>query len=241
MKFQSFLAVVSALVFAIPVHGQGAAGQGRTLKTRCLLFHTDQTLPPVFVHQSVGAKDAVGVPVNVKSYLNHEAESLIMLGDEITFTTSPDRESMAAADKLIGKYKVPAQTRSAILMFLPGDGKPDKPKCSILGIDDSTRAFPRGSVKVINLSHFPLRILLEEKPFEFKSGESKLIENPPVGEANAAGMVAFAFKDNQWQRFSAGLWTHPGQKRVIQVVYEDPVSGQSKITGIRDIAVRDSE
>ena len=95
--------------------------------------------------------------------------------------------------------------------------------------------------KVINLGHFPLRLQLEEKPFEFKSGESKVIENPPVGDANSSSMLAFAFKDNQWQRFSAGLWGHPGQKRVIQVVYEDPVTGQSKITGIRDIAVRDGE
>lgn len=241
MNLHPFFVFVSALVFALPLHGQGAEGQGRTLKTRCLLFRPDQTLPPVFVHQSAGAKDAAGVPVNVKSYLNHEAESLILLGDEIYFTTSPDRESMAASDKLIGRYKVPAQMRSAILMFLPGDNKPDKPKCSILGIDDGTRSFPRGSIKVINLGHFPLRIQLEDKPFEFKSAESRVIENPPVGEANAAGMVAFAFKDNQWQRFSAGLWTHPGQKRVIQVVYDDPVTGQSKITGIRDIAVRDSE
>ena len=79
------------------------------------------------------------------------------------------------------------------------------------------------------------------KPFDFKSGEVRLIENPPVGDANSSAMRAFTFQDEQWQRIAAGVWPHPGQKRVLQVAFDNPESRQVEMRGIRDIAVRDPE
>lgn len=240
MKFQSLVALCTALVLHVPAHGQNA-GQARVIKSRCITFQTDQELPPLFAHQATGSPETPGVPVTVKSYLNHEAESLALSGDEVIFTSAPDRASITLPDKLFARFKVPAQLRSAILMFLPGDGKPGSPKCLVLPIEDTTRAFPRGSLKVLNLSHFPLRIELESKPFDFKSGESRLIEDPPVGNSNSSAMRAFTFQEEQWQRIAAGSWPHPGQKRVLQVAFDNPVSRQVEMRGIRDIAVRDPE
>lgn len=238
MNHLSLLALTTALVLHLPVHAQDAA-QSRTLKSRCLSFQADQPLPPLFAHQVAAAADVEGVPIAVKSYLNHEAESLAMAGEELIFTTSANRAKLGAPEQLVARLKIPPQLRSAILMFLPGDGKPGSPQCRILPIDDSTRAFPRGSLNVINLSRFPLRIELENQAFDFKSGEARLIENPPVGEAHASAMRAFTFREDQWQRIGAGNWPHPGTKRVLQLAFDNPASKQVEMRGIRDIAVRD--
>jgi hypothetical protein len=238
MNNRLLLVIGVTLMLLLPVHAQDVA-QARTLKIRCLSFQADHALPPLFAHQVDSAPEVEGVPVEVKSYLNHEAESLVMAGAELMFTTSASRAKPVAPDQLIAHLKVPPQLRSVVLMFLPGDGKPGSPRCRILPIDDSTRAFPRGLLKIINLSRFPLRIELEKKAFDFKSGEARLIEDPPVGEANSSAMRSFTFKDKQWQRIGAGNWPHPGTKRVIQLAFDNPMSRQVEMRGIRDIAVRD--
>jgi hypothetical protein len=53
-------------------------------------------------------------------------------------------------------------------------------------------------------------------------------------------MTAFCHRDNEWRRIGAGLWPHPGTKRVVEVLYDDPASGQVQLRGFRDVAVRDN-
>lgn len=236
MNFRQVLTLACLLI--VPALDAGAQTPARILKSRCIGFQTDQALPELFAHAVSAPPEAAGTPVAVKSYLNHEAESLVVNGDEILFTSAADRASIK--DKLVARLKVPANLRTAILMFLPGDGKAGSPPCRILPIDDSTRAFPRGSLKVINLSQAPLRIELEKKPFDFKSGETRLIEDPPVGEANASAMRSFSFRNGEWQKVAAGNWPHPGPKRVLQVAFDNAASGSVEMRGIRDIAVRDT-
>lgn len=239
MKLLSLLASAATFLSAQISHGQAPADSQRILKIRCLSFLNEKPMPQFYAHFSAGQPETVGVPVSVKSYLNHESEQLTVAGNEIVFSTEASRASLKAEDKVVGRMKVPANLRSAILMFLPSGGSEAAPKCQVMVIDDSVRAFPRGSLNIINLSHHPLRIELEKKPFDFKSGEMRLIENPPVGEGNASTMTAFTFQENQWQRIGAGTWPHPGNKRVIQVAFDSVQSRQVEMRGIRDIAVRE--
>jgi hypothetical protein len=239
MKFLSLLATASMFLLPGLSHGQAPADSQRVLKIRCLSFLNEKQMPQLYAHFNAGLPEATGVPVNVKSYLNHESESLTVAGNEVIFSTEASRASIKTDEKVVGKMKVPANLRSAILMFLPSGGTEALPKCQIMVIDDSVRAFPRGSINVINLSHHPLRIELEKKPFDFKSGAIGLIEKPPVGEGNASAMTGYTFQENQWQRIGAGTWPHPGNKRVIQVAFDSAQSRQVEMRGIRDIAVRE--
>ncbi len=238
MHTRLLLALGASLAVAPPAAAQAAA-PARMLTIRCISFRVDKPLPPLFAHPVTAAKDATGAPVTVKAYLNYEADAVAVAGDQLVFTTAADRASLTDPAQVVARLKVPRALRSAILMFLPGDGQPGSPRCRVLPIDDSTRAFPRGSVQVVNLSHQPLRLVLEKTAFEFKSGESKLIENPPVGNAHASAVTAFTRAGDQWLRFSSAIWPHPGQKRVIKVAFDNPASRQVEIRGIRDIAVRD--
>lgn len=236
MNFRLLFA--SLLLPILTLDAQDSAST-RTLKTRSIAFQVDDPIPEVFAHSASAAPDAVGVPVKVKNYLNHEAEALQMIGGRLVFTSSPDRESLKDSKKVIAQVKVDEGIRSAVLMFLPGSGKKDAPKYRVLPIEDTVRSFPRGSFKVINLSPFPLRITLEKRIYDIKFGETKLIKDPPVNARNASAMKAFNKQDDQWRNIGATSWPHPGSKRVIHVAFYNPASSKVELRGIRDIAVED--
>lgn len=236
MSFRLLLALV--LIPSVTLIAQDGAPT-KTLKTRSISFQVDDPIPEVFAHSVAAIPDTPGVPVNVKSYLNHETEALPIKGDRLVFTSSPDRSSIEDPKQIVAKVKMPDGVRSAIFMFLPGSGKAGAPKYRILPIEDTTRAFPRGSFKVINLSPSPLRITLEKSIYDFKTGETKIIKDPPVNSRNASAMRAFNRVDGQWSGIGATTWPHPGSKRVIHVAFYNPSSKKVEMRGIRDIAVED--
>jgi len=161
-------------------------------------------------------------------------------GDTVVFTASADAASAKDTAKILTKAKLPAGFKKGIFIFLPGTGRPGDPAYRVLVMDDSLGSFPRGSVKVMNLSPVPVRIRLEKTNYEFKSGETQLIKDQPVGDNNSSSMMAFALKGTEWQRVGAGVWPHPGEKRVIEIIFENPLSRQVELAGIRDVAVRDN-
>jgi hypothetical protein len=126
---------------------------------------------------------------------------------------------------------------SGIFLVLP-TGASDKGRFSVLPIADSTDAFPPGSLKLMNMSQLDVRVQLEKKDYEIKSGKTLLIENMPVGANNSAGMKAFCLKEGNWQRIGSGVWPSPGKKRVLQLFFVNPATGQLEMRGFRDIAVR---
>lgn len=243
--FVALLAMAAPAVFAQQTPpatppAAPAAEEQPGLKIRGLSFLVDAPTA-VFAHDAaVVAKPLPGVKFGIKSYLNHEYSTVPATGDSIVFTKSAEPASVKDAASVIAKAKMPANFKKGIFVFLPGSGKAGDPAYRVMVIDDAVRVFPRGSVKVINLSPTPVKITLQKEEFTFKPGETKLIENQPVDADNSSAMTAFQFKDNQWQRFAAGVWPHPGEKRVIELIFENPASKQTELQGIRDVAVRDN-
>lgn len=209
------------------------------LKIRGLSFLVDDPTA-IFAHDPAATKAGPGVKFDIKSYLNHEYSTVPATGDTIVFTKSAEVASVKDPASIVARAKMPANFKKGIFIFLPGTGKAGDPTYRVMAIDDAVRVFPRGSVKVINISPTPVKITLEKEEYTFKPGETKLIENPPVDADNSSAMTAFQFKDNQWQRFAAGVWPHPGQKRVIELIFENPASKRTELQGIRDVAVRDN-
>ena len=212
------------------------AQSGSGLRVRALSFQLDSPPPEVFAHAIGTTNKEPGVRMEVKSYLNHEAGSIPAAATEIVFTTEADPASVSKPASIIARTKVPQGFRRGILMFLPGTAKPGDPPFRVLVIGDSGGEFPPGSIKILNLSPQPVRIQLEKDNFDFKSGETKVIENPPVADNNSSGMKAFAFAENQWRRIASGAWPHPGEKRVLQVLFLNPATGQTEIRGVRDVS-----
>lgn len=239
MMSKPILLAAGLALLAAPLAAQ-QPGEGPSISARCLAFQIDGKLPPLFVHAVPLPEEPLeGVPVKVQSYLNHERQRIPLRTRQLIFTTEADPASIKDSGKLIARMKVPDKLRSGILMFLPGTGKEGDPKCRILPINDENKSFPRGSLKIVNISGVPFRLTLNDKKFDLRSGSTRVIEDPPVNEANASEMKAYTFDEGQWQRVGAGVWPHPGKKRVLQVAFINPESRRFEIRGIRDIAVRD--
>jgi hypothetical protein len=210
---------------------------GNRVEIRLLAFQPDMATDEAYVHDAAAAAKTASIKVAVKSYLNHEFATVVLTGSRLAVTTKPDRASLTRAGELLGEADLPAGVRSAILLFLPA--APDgKARYQVLPIDDSKRAFPAGSFRVTNLSPHPVRIVLEEKTYHFKPGEIQFITDPPVRAGKQSGMKAFAFHDNVWQRIGSGIWPHPGENRVVQVLFTNPASGQVQLRAYDDVPPR---
>ncbi|WP_035611971.1 hypothetical protein [Haloferula sp. BvORR071] len=241
--FLALLACVSPSAFAqepAPAPDGTPAKEEQGYKIRGLSFLVDAPATGVFIHDPTAKPGTPGTAFGIKNYLNHELSVVPSTADNLVVTKSGDSASIKDPASVLAKIKLPDHFKKGIFVFLPGTGKAGDPIYRTLVIDDAVRVFPRGSIKVINLSPSPVKITLEKEEYPFKPGESKLIEKPPVNDQNASSMTAMAFKDNQWQRFGQTLWPHPGQKRVIQIIFENPQTKSIELVGINDIAVRDN-
>ena len=216
------------------------AAQQPTLRVelRLLAFQSDQAADEVYLHDPAAPAATAAVKVAIKSYLNHEFASVALTGRRLVLTTKPDGGSAGRAAELLGETVLPEGMRSAILLFLPAPAD-SKAHSHILVIDDSKRAFPAGSFRVDNLSPQPVRIVLEEKTYNFKPGEIQLITDPPVRAGKQSGMKAFAFHDNAWQRIGSGIWPHPGKNRVVQVLFENTDTHQVQLRAYDDVPPRE--
>lgn len=212
---------VFSLLLALPASAQ------REVRVRGLALQPG--VPEEMQAGDAAGKSPAGV-VKVKSFLNHEFDTLKLKGNKLSFTTA----AAGGPVEEIGSCEIPAKAASVILVFMPD--APDSKTCKIVVVEDSAKAFPPGSYKIANLSEVPVKIELEKKEFEFKPGEIRCIEDPPVGANQASGMKGYREKEGEWQVFVSSLWPHPGGKRVLQLVTANAATGQLEMRGVRDIA-----
>lgn len=242
MKLQHTLLAVFALCAPAlaqqtpPPAAPAAEVETAGLRVRGLSFQLDSPPADVFVHDAAGDGSVPGVKLDVKSYLNHEFSGLPIKGDSLVLTKTADPAGIKDSANIVAKTRLPAGFRSGIFMLLPGSGGAGDPPFRVLVIDDSKKSFPPGSLKILNLSPLAVSISLEKEVFNFKSGETRVIEDPPVGPSQSSGMIAKAFKDGEWRKIGSGIWPHPGSKRILQVLFENPTNKQVELRGIRDIA-----
>lgn len=208
------------------------ASAAQELKVRGIAVESGVPGEEVQAHNEAGTDNA-GV-VKLKTFLNHEFDTLKLKDAKLVFTAKPDPASAKDPAEVLGSCEIPGKVKSVILLFLPET--PGKPACKVAVVEDGAKAFPAGSIKVANLSPLPIKIELEKKSYEFKPGEIRAILNPPVGANNSSGMKSYCQRDGKWENFSSGMWPHPGDKRVLQVFFENPATKQVECRGIRDVA-----
>jgi len=229
---------VPACVFALFLPLAAQEKPGNPVELRLLAFQPDLATADAFIQDPAATAKTAPVKAPVKSYLNHEFVTVILTTKQLAVTAKGDHDSLTRTGELLGEATLPEGVHSAILLFLPA--APDgKARCRILVIDDSKRAFPAGSFRVTNLSPEPVRIVLEDKTYQFKPGEVQLITDAPVRAGNQSGMKAFAFQDNSWQRIGTGIWPHPGKNRVLQVLFSSPATNQVQLRAYDDIPPRE--
>lgn len=229
---------MAVLIAAFP---RLSAQESPTVKVeiRSLAFEPSLRSDKAFIHDPASGGTSPAVPLAIKTYLNHQFATVLLKSRRLVITTTPDVASLTRDGEVIADATLPTQVNSAILLFLPARNG-TKARCEVMVIDDSKRAFPAGSYHASNLSPTPVRLMLENKSFDFKSGQVLLIEDPPVREGNQSGMRAFAFKDQAWKQVSTGLWPHPGQARSLLVMHSNPRSSELEIRAFDDVPPRKS-
>jgi len=192
---------------------------------------------PVELHAHDPAGTSSAGPLEVKSFLNHEANVLKFKGTQLVFTRKSKPSSATDINEHVGKVEFPANTKSVILLFLPESLEHGNFHSRVIAIDDTAKAFPAGSFKLANFAKCPVKIELDKETYEVAPGETKLIAKTDFGVTQAASMRAYCKSEDQWQMISTGSWPNPGSKRVLQIFTEDLASKQIELKGIRDVAV----
>jgi hypothetical protein len=221
-----------ASVTLFPLLCMSAVAQ-QEIRIRALSF---QPGFPADVHAHLPSGAMTLGEMQVKSFLNHEANLLKFNGGALVFTIKSDPVSATDVNEHIGKVEMPADLKSAILLFLPESPEPGDFRSRVIAIGDSAADFPPGSFKVANVSSLPIKIELEKEVYQFAPGETKVIAKPPFGENQAASMRAYCKRNDEWQLITSGVWPNPGSKRVLQVFTADPATRQIELKGIRDVA-----
>ncbi len=235
MISKHLLASVLLWASALPVFSQ--APSGTPTEIRLLAFSPDLELEEVFAQDPAAPPTTPSVKAAIRSGLNHEFTTLELTGRKIVLTKKPDRESMKRDGELVAEVTLPDGVKSAILLAIP-PLKDSKVLCRILAINDSKRAFPPGSYHVTNLSPLKVRMILEDKNFDFNPGQTVLIEKPPFRPDHSIGMRTFAFKDNAWIQMAASIWSEPGQRRGVLILYPDVATGNVQLQAFDDVLPR---
>lgn len=226
---------LAPLLFGLSATAQESGGETK-VGVRCLAFQVRGVPDKLYVHDAKAPEGTEGQPVSFKGYLNHEVDPLLLLSPDLTFTTQPARESLANPKEVVAKFRMQDGLDRAILMFVPA-GKDHGEPFRVIPVRDSRRAFPPGSIQVLNLSRETVRMALEQAPYEFAPGEVELIEEPPSGQNGMAAMMAFRKTDDGWQRIASSRWALPGRKRSLQIIFTNPRSERLEMMEIKDIAV----
>lgn len=208
------------------------AQPARQVHLRLLAFDNTAIPPESFVFDAGSVPGTAATEAPIKDYLNREDTRVVVTGSELVFTKSANLEDLKKPENQLAKVTLPKKGSRFILIFLP-DGKG---AFRVMPLDDSVRDFPLGAYRVISLSSFPVRLTLEGKSWEFKPGDSSLIQDPPMAKNYHSSMYAFSFVDGKWGRIGSGLWPAQGKKRSIQMFYDNPVSQKTELRGFSDLA-----
>jgi hypothetical protein len=205
---------------------------------RMLSFSPDLQRAEVFIHDPL-AKPGEEVKTSaIKSYLNHQFVQVEMRSRKFILSSEKDPKMAASAGALLAEVSMPEKVQSAILLFLPGAPQ-GKTVYRVLVVDDSKRAFPAGTFYMSNLSSLPIRMTLETKNYDFKPGQTGLLENLPMDESGQIKMRTFAMKDTGWYQAATSIWPHPDKARSVLVMFQDPASGDLKLRGFDDVPPRE--
>lgn len=221
-------------LFSLPCLLSAVLAADQEIKVRAISFQQDF---PVEIHAHDPSGSVSAGLIEVKTFLNHEANPLKLKGNRLVFTRKSNPVSATDVHELLGDVEFPAHSKSFILLFLPDSVEPGNQHCRVVAIDDSAKGFPAGSFKVGNFTNSSVKILLEKDTFEYAPGEMKVIGKPPFGDNQSASMEAYFKKDAEWMMISSGSWPNPGTRRVLEIVIEDPTSKQIELKGIRDVVV----
>ena len=168
------------------------------------------------------------LPIELKAYDLGSARQLQPENSELSFYRAASGEGVGNQKKSwqkVGSIRVPVQTRSLVLAFIPQSAAQEGETYRILAFESDEHVFPAGAVRVINMSPFPVAVGLGDKN-EILTPTQVCTISPaldPKNRVHAQFAVQLNAKDG-WRRFSQGpLSLGPRQRATYLVAYSASV------------------
>lgn len=154
-------------------------------------------------------------------------------GDIIQFLSTVDRKPVAQA-------KLPAGSKSALLVFVPGAGA-EKEQTSpsswkVFVINDTPANFPAGGVFVANFYKGDIRFIIGEHKGMLRAAGSHGYEMPAkVDDFNMAPVTFELQQGEKWRVANESRLRFIPEIRYLIFAYADPVSGRPRISTYQDL------
>lgn len=151
-------------------------------------------------------------------------------GDQLVFLNAADRKPLASA-------AVPAQVRSALLVFVKLAAKSDAPQWKVFVIEDSPKNFPDGGAYIANFYNNDIRFEIGEHKGMLHAAGAYGYAMPKERDSFNMSPVIFEFLNGEKWRIAneSSLRFLPGMRYLI-FAYVDPVSGRPRINTYQDMA-----
>jgi hypothetical protein len=148
----------------------------------------------------------------------------------VTFFQKPITEDGAPLPA--AAIKLPAGCARAVVVLVPaaeGEALPYRG----FAFDHDGRSFPMGSMKIVNLSPYPVRWNIGGKVTGLKPGGIEGFQ--PKGEPGSNQNVVFQFqKDERWLPMTTTRWAVRDDRRYLMCIYEDPATRRMGLRSIPD-------
>ncbi len=186
----------------------------------------EQPIERVYVRQG-----RAYLPVEVKPYAPGQVLRLFPENGELVFYRLPSETSVSEEPSRLGSAKVLEGARSLILAFVPAPVMDEGDPWRVLVFDDDERSFPAGSVRVINLSPFPLALRLGDYTKLLAPSHVDVVF-PKTDEKNRVfSQLATRTADGGWFIFQQGpLAVHPRRRETLLIAWS------SSVLAARDMA-----
>jgi hypothetical protein len=219
------------IFIVIWVAGVVQAQELSPVKCRLLAFADTEELPPVITLSDKGTE--IECPLSTSQL----SPTIVCYakGNSIAFLSASDRSPLATAT-------LPAATKAAILIFVPGPkgadaGGPGKAPWRVLVIEDSPKNFPDGGAFVANFFNNEIRFILGEHKGMLRAAGTHGYAMPTERDSfNMAPVVVEFLKEDKWHIANESALRFLPSMRYLIIAYADPVSGRPRINTYQDMA-----
>ena len=215
--------LVLCLLFVCPALAR--AQDGRKVSCRFLCLEGVAAPPPLVNMSSKGNPIACGVPANTFS-----APTVCHLkGNAMSFLTAADLKPAAVAT-------IPANVKTAILVFAPAETSADALPWRVWVIEDFAATFPDGGTLAANLCTRDVRFTIDDNPVTLQPGKVHCFPRPlKRDDFNMAAVTCHIQQDDSWRTVSESLLRFAPGMRFLTYAYFDATSGRPCVVACQDI------
>ena len=215
-----FFSVLLLIFSSTLVHAQ----EGQKVNCRFLCLDTNATLPTLLTTSANAGE------ISIKITAGAITESFPCFSKTATFSflSSIDRKPVA-------EVKIPANMKSAVLVFLPSPTTSNALPWRIFAVEDSSKNFPNGGAFVANFHTDDIRFIIGENKLMLKPTGFCGVMLPTKRDAFNMAPVVFQFQQGEnWRNASESMLRFLPGMHYLMFAFVEAASGRPRIVTFQD-------